>query len=178
MGKLAHSVERLAEDTKRLVMDKNREENLQKMILHASRASEISRRNQLVTTEEGCYDDLDHPCFSFCPILTPCACCYSGRRALEDAKAGSISAMNLARLIATSPEFRAEMIETLGKWSSTKPKRGNGLLLQIWLSWGVPSCIIPSQVSYSRLWRRPLTKSTQVPRKRAREKEPRKGNTA
>lgn len=46
-------VERLAEHTKRIFLDKNRDEHLQKAALHASRAAQIARRHQLVSTREG-----------------------------------------------------------------------------------------------------------------------------
>ena len=46
-------MEKLAEDTKRIFLEKNREENLQKAAVHASRAGVIARRHQLVQGKDG-----------------------------------------------------------------------------------------------------------------------------
>lgn len=46
-------MDRLADDSKRVFLDKNREEDMQKAALHASRAAQIARRHKLVSTKEG-----------------------------------------------------------------------------------------------------------------------------
>jgi len=86
---VAQKIDRLVEDTRRLFLEKNKDEDLQKAALHASRAAQIARRNELLTTPEG-------------------------RRALEEAKEGTYSAIGFARLLVTSADFRDELIESLG----------------------------------------------------------------
>ena len=86
---VAQKVDNLVADARRLFLEKNKDEDLQKAALHASRAAQIARRNELLTTPEG-------------------------RRALEEAKEGAHSAIGFVRLLVTSTEFRDELIESLG----------------------------------------------------------------
>ncbi len=48
-------MDQLIEDARRLFLAKNKDEDLQKAAFHASRAAQIARRNELLTTEEGAY---------------------------------------------------------------------------------------------------------------------------
>jgi hypothetical protein len=50
---LTEKLDQLVEDTKRIFLEKNKDEDLQAASLHASRAAAIARRHNLVQTKEG-----------------------------------------------------------------------------------------------------------------------------
>lgn len=86
---VAENFDKLLEDTWRLFVEKNKDEDLQKAALHASRAAQIARRNDLLSSPYG-------------------------RLTLEQATEGAYSAMGFARLLVTSAEFRDELVELIG----------------------------------------------------------------
>ena len=56
-------------------------------------------------------EDTDHLSLSLCWLLT-------AQLAMEEARQGMMSAINVGRLIVTSEEFRRELVEALGRSSA------------------------------------------------------------
>lgn len=86
---LTEELDHLVEDARSIFLAKNKDEDLQKAAIHASRAAQIARRHHLLTSEEG-------------------------KRAMALAEESMTGAFQFARLLVTSAEFRDELVEAMG----------------------------------------------------------------
>ena len=86
---LTEDLDRLVEDARSIFLAKNKDDDLQKAAIHASRAAQIARRHHLLTSEEG-------------------------KRAMALAEESVTGAFQFARHLVMSAEFRDELVEAVG----------------------------------------------------------------